>query len=261
VKRRGVSLPDIAFAALLALALPARAELSDEIQVYTDDINAPGEFGLELHLNATPRGRRTPNYPGEVVPDRGVRLTPEFSWGLSHDWEAGLYLPASRDASGNTQLAGAKLRLKWLPVRAQEGATGWFAGANGELSRLKRQFSQSRTTFELRLMGGWRSPEWLLAVNPVFGWNLSDGMRSATADVSVGAKVARTLASGVAAGFEYYSDLGTTHELLPAGQRAQVLYIALDARIRGWDFNAGIGRGLTHAADRTTLKAIVGIPF
>jgi hypothetical protein len=249
------------FAAALALALPARAELSDEIQVYTDDINKPGEFGLELHANTTLRGRRTPDYPGEVVPDRGVRLTPEFSWGLSRDWEAGLYLPASRDASGNSQIAGAKLRLKWLPVRPEEGATGWFAGANGELSRLKKQFSESRSTFELRLMGGWRSPEWLLAVNPVFGWSLSDGLRSAAADLSVGAKVARSVGGGVAAGLEYYSDLGTTRRLLAPGERAQVLYVALDARIGGWDFNAGIGHGLTHAADRTTLKAIVGIPF
>jgi hypothetical protein len=250
-----------AFAALIAFAFPAHAELIDEIQVYTDDINAPGEFGLELHLNTTLHGRRGPDYPGEVVPDRGVRLTPEFSWGLSRDWEAGLYLPVSRDASGNTQLAGAKLRLKWLPLRPEEGATGWFAGANGELSRLNKQFSQSRSSFELRLMGGWHSPQWLFALNPVFGWDLSDGMRSTRADLSVGAKVARTVASGIAAGFEYYSDLGTTDRLLPAGQRAQVLYVALDAHVGGWDLNLGVGHGLTRAADRTTVKAIVGIPF
>ena len=38
----------------------AHAALIDEIQVYTDDINAPGQFGLELHLNTTPKGRSTP---------------------------------------------------------------------------------------------------------------------------------------------------------------------------------------------------------
>ena len=50
------------FLCTLALAhalLPniAAAALSDEIQVYTDDINAPREFGLELHVNTTPSGR------------------------------------------------------------------------------------------------------------------------------------------------------------------------------------------------------------
>src|SRR5213595_2173290 len=142
--------PCLACVAACLVAATVHAALSDEIQVYTDDINAPGEFGLELHVNTTPNGRRTRDYPGEVTPHHGWRVTPEFSWGLAKDWEAGLYLPASRDANGNTQLAGAKLRLKWLPVRPQEGDTGWFFGANGELSRLKKQSSESRTSAELR---------------------------------------------------------------------------------------------------------------
>lgn len=62
--------------ALLALAPCARAALPDEIQVYTDDINAPGEFGLELHVNTTPQGRRTPEFANEVTPHHGLRVTP-----------------------------------------------------------------------------------------------------------------------------------------------------------------------------------------
>ena len=87
------------------------AALSDEIQVYTDDINAPGEFGLELHINTTPKGRRVPDYPGEVVPNHGLRITPEFSYGLTKTWEAGLYIPTNRDPSGSVSVAGAK---PWL---------------------------------------------------------------------------------------------------------------------------------------------------
>ena len=49
----------VALLGCAALSLPARAVLPDEIQVYDDSINKPGEFGLELHLNATPAGRGT----------------------------------------------------------------------------------------------------------------------------------------------------------------------------------------------------------
>ncbi|HET9643357.1 MAG TPA: hypothetical protein VFP68_08380 [Burkholderiaceae bacterium] len=245
----------------LAAASSAHAELSDEIQVYTDDINEPGRFGLEMHVNTTPKGRATPDYPGEVVPNHGWRFTPEFSYGMSPNWEAGLYLPVSRDSSGNTQLAGAKLRLKWLPVKPSDGEAGWFFGANGELSRLKKRFSESRTSAELRLMGGWRNPDWLLAVNPVFGWNLSDGIRSATADVSLGIKVARTIGRDVGLGLEYYSDLGSTRRILPLNQQSNTLYAALDARVGGWDINFGIGWGVTRSADDLTVKAIIGVPF
>ena len=52
---------------LLLLAGSARADLQDEIQVYDDAINVQGEFGVELHVNTTPSGRRTPDRPGEVT--------------------------------------------------------------------------------------------------------------------------------------------------------------------------------------------------
>jgi hypothetical protein len=87
--------------------LGARAALSDEIQVYADDINAPNEFGLELHANYTPTGRTIPDYPGEAVPNHGLRLTPELSYGLTPTLEAGLYLPTNRDATGNFESAGS----------------------------------------------------------------------------------------------------------------------------------------------------------
>ena len=71
--------------------LPAHAAVIDEIQAYTDDINKPREFGLELHVNTTPKGRSTPDCPNEFTPRLGLRFTPEFSYGLTRDQEAGLY--------------------------------------------------------------------------------------------------------------------------------------------------------------------------
>ena len=47
-------------AALAAAAPQLHAALPDEIQVYTDDLEKPGERGIELHVNTTPSGRSTP---------------------------------------------------------------------------------------------------------------------------------------------------------------------------------------------------------
>ena len=88
---------------------PDALAILDEIQVYTDDLDYRGEGGLELHLNTTPSGRRTPDYPGDVPPYHGLRITPEFSWGLGHDLDWGLYLPTTTDAQGHYHLGGAKL--------------------------------------------------------------------------------------------------------------------------------------------------------
>lgn len=251
-----------ALVVLATLGSPVvHAELTDEIQVYTDEINEPGEFGLELHVNATPKGRSKPDYPGEVTPHHGLRITPEFSFGLTKTLEAGLYLPLVRDESGNTSVAGAKLRLKWLPVKPADGQAGWFLGANGELSRLEQRFSESRSSFELRLIVGWHNDEWLIGLNPVFGWSLDDGLRNNAPDFSLNVKAARTVAKGIAVGMEYYAGLGTTEKFLPYDQQARTLYLALDAKIRRWDLNFGIGRGLTSGADDWTVKAIIGVPF
>lgn len=250
-------------ASALAALVPALAcaALSDEIQVYDDDINAPGEFGLELHVNTTPKGRGIPDYPGEVVPNHGLRMTPEFSYGLTRTWEAGLYVPTSFDPEGRGSLAGAKLRLKWLPLHGDDGAPGWYAGANLELSRLQQRFSASQDSSELRTIFGYRAPCWLLAVNPVFGWDLSPGYRSGTPDFSLGIKATHDIAEKVAVGAEYYSEMGKTSHILPLREQANTLFAVIDAQFKSWGINFGIGRGLTGSADKWTVKAIFAIPL
>src|SRR3981081_751427 len=125
-------------AALVAGLIPldARAAQPEGIPVYSEDINKPGQFGLELHLNTTPSGRTVPDYPGEITNNHGFRFTPEFSYGLRSDVELGLYLPMLIDGDGEYHFVGVKYRLKWLPIRPKEDGEGWFAGTNSELSRV-----------------------------------------------------------------------------------------------------------------------------
>jgi hypothetical protein len=248
-------------ASCVLLAAPATAALRDEIQVYADDINKPGEAGLELHVNTTPRGRTLPDYPGEVTPEHGVRFTPEFSYGLSDRWEAGLYVPALRTPGGKYDVAGAKLRLKWLPIRGDETQGGWFAGTNLELSRQAKKYSESRWSTELRIMLGYRDADWLIGLNPVFGWDLSDGLADGKPDAGFGLKVARGIGGGIALGGEYYAEFGKLAEHLPLNQQDHRFYLVTDVERKPWVFNLGVGRGLTRAADRWTVKLIAELPF
>jgi hypothetical protein len=248
----------LALAAGIASA-PCRADLQDEIQVYDDTINAPHEFGLELHVNTTPSGRGFGTYAGEVPPLHALRMTPEFSYGLSRTLEAGLYVPTVLRPDGQYDIAGGKLRLKWIPLQPDQGR-GAFAGVNFELSRLAFRYSQSRDTLETRFIGGWRSPQWLVAVNPVLGFNLSPGYRGRP-DFDLGAKVARTVASGVMAGLEYYTSLGPLGRTVGWHEQDNRVFLALDVDRKPWVFNVGIGYGLTPAADRWTVKAIFEVPL
>ncbi len=234
--------------------------VTDEIQVYLDDINAPGTRGLQLHINTTPNGRDKPEYKGEIPPNHGLRLTPEFSWGLTDTLESGLYIPTQRDAAGGYYLGGAKVRLKWIPVHAPDEG-GWYFGANGELSHLTKKFSVSPTDFELRLIGGYRNRDWIFGFNPIIEWDFADGHLAPPPEATYAFKVARTVAEGMALGLEYYVDTGKLGSPRPTDDQNRTLYLAMDLDRKPWVINFGIGRGLTGATDRWTVKAIIDIPF
>lgn len=265
----GARLITVAALALLPPLLPllflstAHAALPDEIQVYTDDINKPGEFGLELHVNTTPRGVDRADFPGETTTHRGLRVTPEFSYGVSKDFELGLYVPMNLKA-GNWSAAGYKLRAKWLPVRGDEDTGGWFAGANLELSNIESKFNPSRYNAELRFMLGHRSHDWLFAMNPTFGWALSPSQAAPPPQNTryrAGYKVARTVAEGVALGVEYYNEKGRLGAFEAANLQSKTLFWVLDFDRKPLPFNVGIGRGLNSNSDRWTLKFIFDVPF
>jgi hypothetical protein len=244
----------------LAATPLARAVLPDEIQVYVDDLNDPGELSVQLHVNTTPSGRSQPDYPGEITPAHGLRVTPEFAYGLTPSLEAGLYVPATR-ANGSLYLAGLKLRLKWVPVKPPDDGDGWFAGLNGELSQVGARFEEERRGFELRPILGWHDRDWLLAVNPVLAFPLAGNDRHQSPDFAPSAKIARTVAEGVGVGVEYYADLGPLPDSNPGPEQDHTLYFAIDLDRKPWVLNFGVGRGLNSETDRWTIKAIITIPI
>jgi hypothetical protein len=243
----------VLFAAVLAAACgSAWSALPDEIQVYTDDLELPGELGMELHINTTPEGRSTPDYPGEVVPQHGLRVTPEFSVGLAPHWDAGMYLPFVRSGDGTGYFAGPRLRLKWIPLSPAEGNAGYFAGINWEFSFVERKFEEARRTAELRPILGYRDADWLLSFNPIIDVDLA-GSQSGMPMFAPALKVARSVSDRTFVGAEYYAELGRLSDFAPQSQQSHTLFLVVDTQ----RLNFGIGRGLNGATDRWTVKAIV----
>lgn len=242
----------IAFGAAGAVAAP------DEIQVYTEEINDPGEFGLELHTNYALQGATEPSYAGEMKSHHRLQVTPEFSYGLTGALEAGLYLPMARSAEGDLYGNGMRFRLKYIP-RRDEGAR-FFWGLNGELGYSARRVSESRAGFELRPILGYRDADWLLSFNPILGAELSANVSRIPA-FEPALKVARRAGERMHAGFEYYGEYGPVHHRIPAAERGHTLYAVGDIAVKGYDINFGIGRGYRNAGDKWVLKAIFSFPF
>jgi len=244
----------------LAGAAPVRAALPDEIQVYDDSSNPQGKFGLELHLNATPSGRGVPDYPGEITPVHGFRTTFEASYGLTDHIELGAYLPFDHVADGTERFAGPRFRIKLIGQKSDD-AQPFFYGLNFELSDVRPAFEQTQNQLEVRGMLGWRTQDWLVAINPVTDVPLKPGARTGGPSIAPAFKVGRRVADGVSTGIEYYTDLGQFSSLQPYSRQSHTLFLAVDVDEIWIPFNFGIGRGLTSPADRWTVKGIVELPI
>lgn len=247
---------------LLALvATGARADLTDEIQVYDDSINKRGQLGLELHLNTTLDGRTQPEWPREIPPNRGTRATMEWSYGLTDSLEAGLYLPFLRDSSGTTYFAGPRLRMKWIAFKPSEGDGGMFAGLNLEVGAVNERLEQGRPIVELRPILGYRDADWLVSFNPVLDKTFRSHYVSSKVEFAPSLKVARSIGGDNAVGLEYYDEMGPLDDFEPARKQSQQLFLAFDIGGVPVPFNFGIGRGLNAASDKWTVKAIFEVPL
>ena len=244
---------------LLAARLAGQG-FADEIQVYTNDIQKPGKVGLEVHLNRILQGPK--DAPSGLPFNGSWNLTPEISYGLLDDLDIGLYLPIARDTDHHLRFSGPKFRMKWLPIRGRgEEAMGPFLGLNLEVARTNRSFSDLRWESELRVLAGHQLEDWMLAVNPVFTWPLSDGQGRGTPDFATAWKAAYTRWKGAAPGLELYLDHGLLNQVNLSREQNQRLFATLDVDHGPLVFNMGIGRGLTAASERWTLKFIFEFAF
>ncbi|MBI3376668.1 MAG: hypothetical protein HY017_33555 [Betaproteobacteria bacterium] len=245
--------------ALAALAMPSTALTApDEIQVYTDDLDEPGERGMELHSNFVRDRVRTREYAGAQPSGRMFRLTPEFSFGVAKNWDAGFYLPLKLDtATGTSFVDGFKGRIKYL-VKED---SGFFYGSNLEIAWGPLRASPSRWHTELRNIVGQRSGPWLVAVNPIFGAPLSASATSARVEFDLDLKVTRDLDERFTVGLEHYAGLGPIRSLRTGSESTQSSYAVLEVKFAGWDLHLGLGHGWTESADKRVLKLIASVPF
>jgi hypothetical protein len=242
--------------AMLSFTLADSMAANEEIQIYMDEINRPGEFGLEIHNNHVFSGNTVPDYPGAQTPAHVFRLTPEFSYGLTDNFELGVYLLSSKDSRNNLNIDGEKLRLKY--ISSKKPGQSFFSGANFEIGYVAQRLDQNPWKAELKGILGDRAGRWTFAVNPIIAWVVS-GSSPAPPTLEVDTKLSYAFEQDFALGLESYNGLGQTDKLL--GTAPQNLYVVVDGNIAGFDLNVGIGHGFTAMSDKWVAKAIINVPF
>jgi hypothetical protein len=241
------------FAATPALAGP------EEIQVYMDELDAPGELGLDVHTNYVLSGDQIADYPGEQQSVHRLRITPEFSYGLTRDLELGAYLPlATLDNHGRFGIDGVKFRLKYILPRAERQK--WFVGANFEIGRVDHRLDINPYNAELKGIAGVRFGKWTAAANANIDFTVS-GPAPGPASLEIATKLNYALSPKFALGVENYTGVGEFRALGRFGDSEQASYVTIDTNVGRWDLNLGIGRGYGANPDKWIIKAVIGVPI
>jgi hypothetical protein len=251
-------LAGVAAAILMAALVPAFAvdQVHDEIQVYNADIAEVGQFTYEQHFNYAAVGQTTPEFPGGFTSNHSLQGTPEFAYGVTPWWEAGLYLPFAVTGSGEFLSDGAKIRSLFVVPDAAKRT--FFYGVNFELGYEMPQFAPTPWALEIRPIIGVRNKDWELIVNPIVDASSGAG---GEADFAPALRLARNLGEDRFIGVEYYSDYGKIGDFLPLQQQSQQLFAVTDFKVKTVDVELGAGYGFTPGSDRFVLKAIIGYDF
>ena len=245
-------------AALLAATSINALAADDEIQVYTDEMNEVGQYGVELHLNYVPQGSKALSHPGEIASNHRLQVTPEFSYGISKSLEAGLYVPFAVSDDGNLYATGLRPRLKY--IHQPDEPSIFFWGLNTEFGYSTLKVTDTMWGMELRPIMGIHTDKWLVAFNPIINVPLSKGgMHQAAFEPAF--KVSRKINDELAIGIEHYSNFGTVSDLQGWKTQEHTLYATADFEVKGMDVNFGVGHGYHNGEDDWVVKSIIAFPF
>ena len=246
-------------ALFFGLFLPAAARAqTDEIQVYTGEINQPGQFSVTLHDNYTAIGPTQPAFPGGIVPDRSLNGVPEYGIGITPWFELGAYLPLySLTRDGRFLIDGGKLRALFVLPNAAE-RTFWY-GVNFELSFNARHWEQARYALEIRPIVGWRFGPVDLLLNPIMDLPFHGGPGALT--FAPADRIAYNFSDTWALAVEHYADYGRFADFNPPSQQYHALYGVIDYNRDPFSLEFGMGHGFTGLSEPLIFKLLLTRTF
>jgi hypothetical protein len=247
------------WAAVISAPAGLRAQDNYEIQVYGSETVPAGANMLELHSNFTAAGRKRAEL-GVLPTDRAFHETLEATHGFTPWFETGLYLFTSARWGDGWQWVGDHLRPR---VRApEEWRLPVGLSLSMEIGYQERKFSEDTWTVEIRPIIDRQWGPWYLSLNPVIEKSLRGVNSSRGFGFAPSAKASYDLTRLVTIGVEYYASLGPIGNLDRLSEEEHMVFPTLDLNFSPeWEFNLGVGVGLTHASEDFLVKVIVGRRF
>jgi len=257
----GTKVPNaIQLTVLAALAsLPLHGQGNYEIQVYGSDTVAPGRTMVELHSNFTFEGFKTLNQ-GVLPDEHQEHETVEITEGWSDWFETGFYIFTSYGPHQGYKWVGDHIRPR---VRVPD-KWHWPVGVSlsTEFGYQRPIFSGDTWTWEIRPIVDKQWKSWYLVFNPALERSFHGPSVPQGVEFSPNFKVAYSVTRKLSAGLEYYGSLGPVTGFDPLYFQQEQIIPAIDYDFGpNWEFNLGLGVGVTRSTDHLLVKMIIGRRF
>lgn len=237
----------------------ALAQDNYEIQVYGSDLVPKHDTMVEIHSNFTVNGSKTV-IDGVQPSNHAEHETLEITHGFTGFFEVGFYVFSSIQPSGGWQWVGDHIRPRFaVPERWK-----WPVGVSisQEFGYQQRSFSTDTWTYELRPIIDKKLGPWYLAFNPAFEKSFHGESVHKGFEFAPDFKLSYDFTPKIAGGFEYYGSFGPATEFDPAHEQQQQFFPSIDLNVSPkWEFNFGVGVGVTASTDHLIIKAIIGRRF
>jgi len=231
---------------LVLVILQVNAQDNNEIQVYGSATTPKHVTMIELHNNYTFKGPNNSDY-------HPFLQTLEVTTGISENFEFGFYV-FTYENNGKTQYTGSNIRPR---VKAPD-SWNWPLGVS----------LSSEIGFSIDPMTN--GLEWGTEIRPIFDKTIDKNYFSFNPSIGVSFtnkeclfepnfKYAYSSSPKANIGFEYYGNMGKIFNPYKMPQQEHQLFLALDLFLHPlYEFNFGIGKGLTESSNGLTAKCYIG---
>ncbi|HXS97418.1 MAG TPA: transporter [Candidatus Limnocylindrales bacterium] len=245
--------------ALAATAAAALAQGNYEVQVYGSELVAPKATMVELHSNFTASGQRQ-LIDGVLPTNHAEHETLEITHGWNEWFETGFYQFTSIQPDGSWEWVGTHIRPRVAIPERYHLPVG--ISVSTEIGYQRPIFSGDTWTWEIRPIVDKKMGRWYWSVNPTIDKSFHGPEQHRGYEFAPNVKVSYDVTKKAAFGLEYYGEYGPVVGWDPVREEQQQFIPAVDLDFgKNWEFNFGVGVGVTAATDHLLVKMILGYRF
>jgi hypothetical protein len=242
--------------ALIPGVAPVFAQGNYEVQVYGSELVPKGATMFEMHSNFTALGSKYLE-DGVLPTQHQQHETLEVTHGFNEWFETGFYLFSSLQDSEGWKFVGTHIRPRIAVPSRYHLPVG--LSLSTEFGYQRTLYSKDTWTWEIRPIVDKQMGKLYWSVNPTFAKSFHGPSEADGYTFEPNVKFSYSVTKKLAGGLEYYGAMGNWKNPEPLHDQEHMFVPAIDVDFGPrWEFNFGVGLGVTHNTDRLLVKAILG---